>query len=242
MTDKNLSDLERKIQFKFNRRRLLKTALTHRSYSRNHNEKLEFLGDSVLNYTISNLVFFEEESFDEGQLSRVRSNLVNQKALIKVARFIALDEHLYVDTALQSHNGLIKDSIVADSLEAIFGAVSIDGGLITASEVILKLYRTVLLKNVKLSQIDVRDPKGELQELMQGYGLELPVYSVLEVSGPEHAPVYKVESSVRIPVAPGKKIKRIVCIGESNSIKGAEQSAAKLLLGKIRLLEIAETP
>ena len=141
MTDKNLLHLEKKIQFRFKKLQLLRTALTHKSFSQDHNEKLEFLGDSVLNYTISNLVFFEGEDFDEGQLSRVRSNLVNHTALLKVARFIALDEHLYVGASLKSKNGIIKDSIVADSLEAIFGAVSLDGGFGSASDTILKLYR-----------------------------------------------------------------------------------------------------
>ena len=96
-----------------------------------------------------------------------------------VARFIALDKYLCVGVDLRPKNGRIKNSIVADSLEAIFGAVCLDGGGNRASEVIINLYKTVLLKDVSLQQIDLRDPKGELQELMQGRGLALPVYSVL---------------------------------------------------------------
>ena len=198
MNDRNLSELERKIKYKFNTRSLLREALTHRSFSKNHNEKLEFLGDSILNFSISSFIFSEEKTLDEGQLSRIRSNLVNQTTLIRVARFVTLDKYLYVGVNLKLKNGYIKNSIVADSLEAIFGAVCLDGGSNRASEVIINLYKTVLLKGISLQQIDLRDPKGELQELMQGRGLALPVYSVLEVDGPEHAPVYKVESSVSI--------------------------------------------
>ena len=105
------------------------------------------------------LFFQKRRTFDEGQLSRIRSNLVNQTTLIKVARFIALDKYLYVGTALKPKNGYIKNSIVADSLEAIFGAVCLDGGGNRATEVIVDLYKTVLLKDISLQQIDLRDPK-----------------------------------------------------------------------------------
>ena len=237
MVDKNLLDLEKKINYKFNTRALLRTALTHRSFSKNHNEKLEFLGDSILNLSISSFIFLEENDFNEGQLSRIRSNLVNQTTLIKVARFIALDKHLYVGTALKPKNGYIKNSIVADSLEAVFGAIFLDGGGNRANEVIVDLYKTVLLKDISLQQIDLRDPKGELQELMQGRGLALPVYSVLGVTGPEHAPVYKVESSVSIYDDLEMNLKKIVCRGHGSSIKCAEQSAAKFLLEKLRFLD-----
>ena len=241
MVDKNLLDVERKINYKFNLRSLLRKALTHKSFSKNHNEKLEFLGDSILNFSISSFIFSEENDLDEGQLSRIRSNLVNQNTLIEVARFIALDKHLYVGTNLKPKNGYIKNSIVADSLEAIFGAVCLDGGGNRASEVIINLYKTVLLKDISLQQIDLRDPKGELQEMMQGRGLELPVYSVLEVTGPDHAPVYKVESSVTICDDPAMEITKIVCKGDGNSIKCAEQSAAKFLLEKLRYLELKKS-
>ena len=241
MVEKNLLDLERKINYKFNTHSLLRKALTHRSYSKNHNEKLEFLGDSILNFSISSFIFSEEEDLDEGQLSRIRSNLVNQNTLIKIARFITLDKYLYVGIALKPKNGFVKNSIVADSLEAIFGAVCLDGGPNRAAEVIVDLYKTVLLKDISLQQIDLRDPKGELQELMQGRGLALPVYSVLEVTGPEHAPVYKVESSVSLCDNPVMDVKKIVCIGDGNSIKCAEQSAAKFLLEKLRFLHFKKS-
>ena len=241
MVDKNLLDLERKINYKFNECSLLRKALTHKSFSKNHNEKLEFLGDSILNLSISSFIFSEEKDLDEGQLSRIRSNLVNQNTLIKVARFIALDKHLYVGIALKPKNGYVKNSIVADSLEAIFGAVCLDGGGSRANEVIVDLYKTVLLKDISLQQIDLRDPKGELQELMQGRGLALPVYSVLEVTGPEHAPVYKVESSVSLCDNPVMDVKKIVCIGDGNSIKCAEQSAAKFLLEKLHSLGLKKS-
>ena len=238
MIDKNLLDLERKIHYEFNTRSLLRTALTHKSFSKNHNEKLEFLGDSILNFSISSFIFSEDRTFNEGQLSRIRSNLVNQSALLKVARFIALDNYLYVGASLKPKHGYIKNSIVADSLEAIFGAICLDGGGSRASEVIVRLYKTVVLKDISLLQIDSRDPKGELQELMQGHGLTLPVYSVLEVSGPEHAPVYKVEASVNICFAPEKESKKLVCKGDGSSIKCAEQSAAKFLLEKLCSLDV----
>ncbi|MEL0255239.1 MAG: ribonuclease III domain-containing protein, partial [Burkholderiaceae bacterium] len=137
MSDRNLLDLERKINYTFNTRSLLREALTHRSFSKNHNEKLEFLGDSILNFSISSFIFVEEKALDEGQLSRIRSNLVNQNSLIKIARFIALDKYLYVGATLTVKNGYIRDSIVADSLEAIFGAVFLDGGVSRAKEVIV---------------------------------------------------------------------------------------------------------
>jgi len=237
MIDRDLLDLERKLKYKFNTRSLLRKALTHRSFSKNHNEKLEFLGDSILNFSISSYIFSEEKALDEGQLSRIRSNLVNQNALIKVARFINLDKHLYVGSTLKAKNGYIRNSIVADSLEAIFGAVCLDGGGNKASEVIVDLYKMVILKDLSLQQIDLRDPKGELQELMQGRGLALPVYSVIEIAGPEHAPVYKVESSVNFCDDPRMESRKIVCRGDGSSIKCAEQSAAKFLLEKLRFLD-----
>ena len=241
MSDIGLSNLERKINYTFKTRSLLRQALTHRSFSKNHNEKLEFLGDSVLSFSISSFIFLEEKVLDEGQLSRIRSNLVNQNSLIKVGRFIALDKYLYVGATLKVKNGYIRDSIVADSLEAIFGAVFLDGGWTRAKEVVLDLYKTVLLKDISLKQIDLRDPKGELQELMQGLGLALPVYSVLEVTGPEHAPVYMVESSVSIRDDPAIEVKKIVCKGDGGSIKCAEQSAAKFILEKLRSLDLKKS-
>ena len=99
----------------------------------------------------------------------------------------------------------------------------------------------MLLKDMSLQQIDLRDPKGELQELMQGRGLALPVYSVLEVDGPDHAPVYKVESSVQISDDPAIETKKIVCKGDGSSIKCAEQSAAKFLLEKLRSLGVKKS-
>jgi len=141
---------------------------------------------------------------------------------------------------VQVKNGQVKDSIVADSLEAIFGAISLDANLNAASSVILSLYKKVLLNNTKLEQIDLRDPKGELQELIQAYGLDLPQYSVVDVSGPKHSPSYTVESTVKVYLGSKRKLETLVSVGINNSIKSAEQLAAKDLLNRVYNLELSK--
>lgn len=211
-----LTPLITQLGHEFERTELLQQALTHRSFGAPHNERLEFLGDGVLNCSVASLLFERFPSFPEGDLSRVRAHLVNQDCLSRLAQGIDLGRYLYLGEGELKSGGFRRPSILADALEAIFGAVFIDDGFAAADQLIRRLYAPLL------STIDPKslgkDPKTLLQEFLQGLHFELPRYNIVEIRGEAHEQIFLVECLI-----PELAIR---VVGEGGSRRGAEQRAA----------------
>lgn len=199
---------------------LLEAALTHRSAGGPHNERLEFLGDAVLNCVVAMLVFREFAAADEGDLSRFRASLVSGEALAVLALEINLGEQLRLGSGELKSGGDRRKSILADTLEALFGAIFLDGGFDAAAQVIERLFVPRLDRLP--SAAELKDPKTRLQELLQAQGLPLPCYSVESVSGEAHNQFFRVACTVE---ALGLK-----AVGSGQSRRRAEQAAATELL------------
>lgn len=203
--------------YQFVQPQLLQRALTHRSYSTAHNERLEFLGDSVLNCTIAKHLYDTFPELPEGDLSRLRSNLVNQQTLAILAQQLNLGEQLLLGEGERKSAGFRRPSILADALEALFGAVMLDTDFAAAEKVILGLY-VPFIAQTDLQSLG-KDAKTLLQELLQGRKKALPQYNVLEIKGEAHAQTFVV--SCEIPQL-GLKTQ-----GEGASRRIAEQIAAE---------------
>jgi ribonuclease-3 len=199
---------------------LLEAALTHRSAGGPHNERLEFLGDAVLNCVVAMLVFREFAAADEGDLSRFRASLVSGEALAVLALEINLGEQLRLGSGELKSGGFRRKSILADTLEALFGAIYLDGGFDAAAQVIERLFVPRLDRLP--SAAELKDPKTRLQESLQAQGLPLPCYSVESVSGEAHNQFFRVACTVE---ALGLK-----AVGSGQSRRRAEQEAATELL------------
>lgn len=207
----------KQLGYQFAQPALLQRALTHRSYSAAHNERYEFLGDSVLNCTIAKYLFDTYPELPEGDLSRLRSNLVNQQTLAILAQQLNLGEQLSLGEGERKSGGFSRPSILADALEAIFGAVLLDADFAAAEKVVLGLYAPFI------AQADLqtlgKDPKTLLQEYLQGNKLPLPQYNVLEIKGEAHAQTFVVSCNI-------DKFK-LSTQGEGASRRIAEQIAAE---------------
>lgn len=170
---------------------LLRQALTHRSFGTPHNERLEFLGDGVLNCVVASLLFERFPRLSEGHLSRLRASLVNQDTLSRLAAELALGDHLQLGEGELKSGGFRRPSILADALEAVFGAVYLDAGFDAASALIGRIYRPLL--DALDPKAMGKDPKTLLQEYLQGRRLPLPAYAVVGVSGEAHEQHFRVE-------------------------------------------------
>lgn len=212
-----ISDIEKKIGHQFKNRNLLNQALTHRSYGLPHNERLEFLGDSVLNCVIARLLYQRFPELPEGDLSRVRANLVNQQSLFDVATALDLGEHVMLGQGEIRSGGSKRPSILADALEALLGAVFLDAGFEPAADVVASLFDPVI-NRLDPTLVD-KDPKTRLQELLQGKRFSLPVYTVIDVSGEAHDQLFRVECLI--------EEMSIRTFGEGSSRRAAEQDAAQ---------------
>jgi ribonuclease-3 len=202
---------------------LLEAALTHRSAGGPHYERLEFLGDAVLNCVIAILVFREFGAADEGELSRFRASLVSGDALALIASEIQLGDQLRLGSGELKSGGFRRKSILADALEALFGAIYLDGGFAAAQAVIERLFAPRLDKLPTAAEL--KDPKTRLQEALQARGLPLPTYAVEATSGQAHNQSFEVSCSVE---ALGLKV---TATGQSR--RRAEQAAAQLLLAAL---------
>jgi ribonuclease-3 len=202
---------------------LLAAALTHRSAGGAHNERLEFLGDAVLNCVVARLVFGEFAAADEGDLSRFRSSLVSGEALAVIAAEIDLGSQLRLGSGELKSGGFRRKSILADALEALFGAIYLDGGFEAAERVIERLFVPRLDRLP--SAAELKDPKTRLQEALQARGLPLPVYRVEATSGEAHNQSFEVQCSVDVLGL------RMSAIGASR--RRAEQAAAQLMLAAL---------
>jgi ribonuclease-3 len=206
-----------RLGYRFQDSRRLRQALTHRSYGAAHNERLEFLGDGLLNCIIAWLLFRRFPGLTEGHLSRLRANLVNQDCLSRLAQTLDLGEHLLLGEGELKSGGFRRPSILADALEAILGAVFLDGGFEATAEVVGRLYDPLL--NELDPSAQGKDPKTLLQELLQGRRLPLPRYNVIGVRGEAHEQQFHLECLI-----PELDVRTE---GEGPSRRSAEQNAAR---------------
>lgn len=225
-----LDTLQAALGYQFVDPGLLQQALTHRSHNAHHNERLEFLGDSVVNFVVAALLYQRFADIDEGDLSRLRASLVKQASLADIAARLTLSQYLRLGEGELKSGGFRRPSILADALEAVFGAVFLDGGFDAAHAVIGRLYAPVLQK-VDPKTLG-KDPKTLLQELLQGRRLDLPVYTVVDTHGAAHSQMFDVECAV-----PKLDI-RVTASGTSR--RAAEQLAATQVIALIQALAPAK--
>jgi ribonuclease-3 len=189
-----LAALQSRLQHRFQDPKLLARALTHRSFSAEHNERLEFLGDSVLNLAVAALLYQRLQDQPEGDLSRVRANLVKQDTLHKLAVDLGLSGLIRLGEGEARSGGHKRPSILADALEALIGAVHLDAGYTAAEALVHRLYSQVEI--TPQMSAAAKDPKTELQELLQGRKMQLPLYRVAGTLGAAHKQTFDVECEV----------------------------------------------
>ncbi len=223
----NLSALQKRLQHEFSNPRLLQQALTHRSFSADHNERIEFLGDSVLNLAVAGLLYEQLSELPEGDLSRVRANLVKQDTLHKVAVELGLPDMLRLGEGEAKSGGQKRPSILADALEAVIGAVYLDAGFEPASQLVRRLFKDVEI-NPRMQAIG-KDPKTELQEWLQGRKMNLPIYRVVGTQGAAHKQTFDVECEI----AEYRRAER----GIGGSRRAGEQAAAAAMLAFVKTLD-----
>lgn len=220
----SLDSLQKRLGYQFKSTQILTQALTHRSYAGSNNERLEFLGDGALNFIIAHQLYMRFQKLPEGDLSRLRAQLVKESSLYEIAQTLQLGEFLKLGEGELKSAGWRRPSILADTLEAIIGAVYIEGGHEAAETLVLKLYTE------KLATIDPKliekDAKSLLQEHLQGKKIDLPDYQVVNIDGEAHAQTFRVSCNI-------KKLE-IQTVGEGTSRRAAEQHAAQLALEQIK--------
>jgi ribonuclease III len=216
----SIEALQQRLGYTFADGRLLRQALTHRSHGQLNNERLEFLGDSVLNCAVSSMLYGRFARLDEGDLSRLRSNLVKQQTLYEIAQRLEISSELQLGEGEMRSGGWRRPSILGDTLEAILGAVYLDGGFAQAQQLIERLYLPVL-KSVDPKTLG-KDAKTLLQEHLQGRKIALPLYTVVATHGAAHNQLFEVECAI-----PRLEIK---VLGTGGSRRAAEQAAAKRAL------------
>lgn len=214
---KNHNDFFHKIGYVFKQPELLQEALTHRSFGSPNNERLEFLGDSALNCAVSALLFKQFPLLPEGNLSRLRASLVNQRALFELASGLCLGDLIRLGEGERKSGGGRRPSILANALEALIGAIYLEGGFNEVENFVGNLYKS-LLQNLDLETLG-KDPKTMLQEYLQGRRVSLPDYTIVTTSGEAHRQRFRVECAIQ-------KL-NIRTIGEGTSRRGAEQEAAR---------------
>ena len=214
------SGLQDRLKHRFAQPQLLELALTHRSFSSQHNERLEFLGDSVLNLAVSRMLFIALSDQPEGDLSRVRANLVKQDTLHRLAVDLGLSGLIRLGEGEMRSGGQKRPSILADALEAIIGAVLMDAGYQAAESLVLRLFEKVAISPTMTAA--AKDPKTELQEWLQARRMQLPIYRVAGTTGAAHQQTFDVECEI----AELKQAQR----GIGNSRRSGEQAAAAAML------------
>ncbi|VAW50583.1 Ribonuclease III [hydrothermal vent metagenome] len=212
-----INDLLKKLEYSFSDLTLLDEALTHRSFASTNNERLEFLGDGILNFVIADELFKAYPDVQEGDLSRLRANLVNKESLAVIANELKLGDVIKLGSGELKSGGFRRPSILADAVESILGSVYCDGGFQSARDLIVRLYADRLASPADLQSL--KDPKTQLQELLQSRRFSLPDYEVTEIKGQAHAQVFHVRCTI-------DKIK-IEVNGEGKSRRKAEQVAAE---------------
>lgn len=222
---RSLGGLGRALHYQFQDSQLLESAVTHRSAGSNNNERLEFLGDAVLGYVIAEWLFERFPGASEGKLSRLRASLVKRDTLADIARELEIGEYLRLGSGELKSGGFRRDSILADALEAILGAIVLDsgGGLDSCRDIIHRLFAG---KVERLSSVsELKDPKTRLQEFLQSRKLDLPSYEVQQVTGKAHKQHFVVECRV--------DVLKMLVKGEGSSRRRAEQVAAEKMLAEL---------
>jgi len=219
-----LAALQSRLHYTFADAGLLRQALTHRSYSADHNERLEFLGDSVLNLAVAHMLFEALGALPEGDLSRVRAQLVRQDSLHGLALTLGLPELLLLGEGEMRSGGQRRPSILADALEAIIGAVYLDGGFDAANALVRRLFDQVEISPAMSAA--AKDAKTALQEWLQGRKMQLPQYDVVRVLGAAHRQTFEVACAV---AQLGLRE-----LGQGASRRAAEQAAAVAMLQALR--------
>ena len=218
---RQLSDL---FKYQFNDVSLLELALSHRSYQHNNNERLEFLGDSILNFTIAESLYQKFKTLPEGDLSRLRASLVKSESLAEVAKSIKLGDFILLGEGELKSAGWRRPSILADTFEAIIGAIYLDGGFEEARKFILNFFQTQI-ESIDPKRI-VKDAKTTLQELLQSRKLMIPEYKVIKIEGEAHNQVFFVQCEI--------SQLRIQTEGSGTSRKLAEQEAAMVAIEEVK--------
>ena len=218
------TDLEPIIGYRFNNKELLKEALTHKSFagehrSTYHNERLEFLGDSILGAVVADYIYNQCPHDEEGVLSKIKSNLVSRRNLYVWGKQLNLGHFMSLGHGEIATGGRERDSIISNAVEAVIGAVYLDGGYTAAEAVILPWVRTQALTQ------DAQDFKSVLQEFLQKKGLQTPDYEVIQTVGPEHDRIFTVQVSLN-----GK----ILGVGKGHNKKAAQQAAAQQAFEKLK--------
>ncbi len=216
------STLERQLGYLFANQALLEQALTHRSHSVNHNERLEFLGDALLETIISAVLYRRHPTAPEGDLTRLRAAVVKGTSLAAIAGKIGLGESLRLGEGERKSGGKQRESILANAIEALLAAIYLDSDFVTCERVTLTLFGDSL--RALPTAETLKDAKTRLQEYLQGRGLPIPRYELIETSGPEHAR--------RFTMAATSENHRAEARGESR--KKAEQAAAEALIARYR--------
>ncbi|MDM0058337.1 ribonuclease III [Variovorax fucosicus] len=224
MSEGGLAALQARLHYNFADARLLQLALTHRSFSSDHNERLEFLGDSVLNLAVAHLLYRRLSELPEGDLSRVRANLVKQDTLHQIAVRLGLSPLLRLGEGEAKSGGPNRPSILADALEALIGAVYLDAGYGAAETLVHRLYESVEI-NARMDAA-AKDPKTELQEWLQGHKMKLPLYRVVGTLGAAHKQTFDVECEVAELALTER--------GIGGSRRAGEQAAAAAMLIRLK--------
>ena len=215
--------LQSRLGHRFSDARLLQRALTHRSFGADHNERLEFLGDAVLNLAVSTLLFERFSGSDEGDLTRVRAHLVREDSLHRAALVLGLPEVLRLSDGEARGGGAQRPSMLADAVEALIGAIYLDGGFDAATGLVRQLFGEL----INSTELDAwrKDAKTELQEWLQARKLPVPAYRIVATRGQAHAQTFDVECAV-----PALALAEM---GEGRSRRAAEQEAARAMLARL---------
>lgn len=216
--------LEKLLGYHFKESRLLRQSLTHKSAHHHHNERLEFLGDAVLNIVVADLLYQQFAKATEGQLTRARASLVNKTALSKIALSLSLDNFIELGMGEKRSGGFRRESILADAYEAILGAIYLDGGFDSAYQAIASHYAEQL-RSIRLEE-QKKDPKTELQEWLQANHHSLPTYIITGVEGESHAQEFLVSCEVGAFSLKAE--------GRGSSRRAAEQEAARKILEQLK--------
>lgn len=223
----NIDKFEKIIKYKFSNKEYILEALTHSSYSNenknyNFNERLEFLGDSVLSIIISDYLFKNEKDLSEGELTKLRANIVCEESLSDAANEIELGRYMLLGKGEESTGGRYRISILADAFEAVIAAIYLDGGIESAREFILNYMENIIIDSRKGKIF--RDYKTHLQEVLQGQGECNIWYKLLDEKGPDHNKIFIMQVGIN---------DKVLGTGEGKSKKEAEQLAAKLVLKEL---------
>lgn len=218
----DLGRLETRIDYIFNDRDLLALAMTHRSSRRNNNERLEYLGDSILGCVIAEALYHQFPKSPEGDLTKMRAKLVRGTTLASLARKIGIKDFLILGEGEMKSGGFNRDSILSDAVEAMFGAIYLDGGFRIARSIIMTLMADRL---VSVNPQNLKDNKTRLQEIIQAQNQPLPDYEVINQAGKAHALTFTVECRIDHPQSP--------FVATGNSRRVAEQQAASLAINAL---------